>query len=64
MRVKKHFFKIYSPTGPLNRDYDDVRNFYDAACSGIKRALKAGSKSPLLITLGNERLVLLLYHLK
>lgn len=40
---------LFSPTGPLNRDYDDVRRFYDAAEKGIKRALKAGSKKPLLV---------------
>lgn len=28
---------IFAPTGPLNRDYDDVRRFADAAASGIKR---------------------------
>ncbi|XP_078285214.1 putative aminopeptidase W07G4.4 isoform X1 [Rhinoraja longicauda] len=39
---------IFSPTGPLNRDYDDVRRFSDAAASGIKRALKAGMIKPLL----------------
>ncbi|XP_071948572.1 putative aminopeptidase W07G4.4 [Antedon mediterranea] len=40
---------IFSPTGPLNRDYDDVRVFADAAFAGIKRALKAGVKRPLLV---------------
>ena len=40
---------IFSPTGPLNRDYDDVRNFADAAVKGIQRALKAGCKKPLLV---------------
>ncbi|XP_077991956.1 putative aminopeptidase W07G4.4 isoform X2 [Glandiceps talaboti] len=40
---------IFSPTGPLNRDYDDVRSFGDAAGKGIKRALKAGCKTPLLV---------------
>ncbi|XP_041368476.1 putative aminopeptidase W07G4.4 [Gigantopelta aegis] len=40
---------IYAPTGPLNRDYDDVRRFSDAAVKGIKRALKAGCKNPLLV---------------
>ncbi|XP_015758531.1 PREDICTED: putative aminopeptidase W07G4.4 [Acropora digitifera] len=42
---------VYSPTGPVNRDYDDVRRFGDAASKGIKRALKAGSESPLLVTI-------------
>lgn len=40
---------IWSPTGPLDRDYDDVRRFYDAGLSGLKKALKAGSKKPLLV---------------
>ncbi|XP_077866008.1 putative aminopeptidase W07G4.4, partial [Saccoglossus kowalevskii] len=40
---------IFAPTGPLNRDYDDVRRFGEAACAGLKRALKAGCKSPLLV---------------
>ncbi|CAF1134046.1 unnamed protein product, partial [Didymodactylos carnosus] len=39
---------IYSPTGPLTRDYDDVRRFADAAACGIKKALSIGSKRPLL----------------
>ncbi|XP_021361176.1 putative aminopeptidase W07G4.4 isoform X2 [Mizuhopecten yessoensis] len=40
---------IFSPTGPLNRDYDDVRRFADAGTKGIQRALKAGCKRPLLV---------------
>ncbi|KAK3743738.1 hypothetical protein RRG08_043470 [Elysia crispata] len=40
---------IFSGTGPLNRDYDDVRRFADAAKAGIKRALQAGSRKPLLV---------------
>lgn len=40
---------IYSPTGPLNRDYDDVRRVADAVNAGIEKAIKAGSKRPLLI---------------
>ncbi|XP_042241963.1 putative aminopeptidase W07G4.4 isoform X1 [Homarus americanus] len=40
---------VYAPTGLLNRDYDDVRRFSDAAASGIKRALKVGMKRPLLV---------------
>ncbi|XP_076372169.1 dipeptidase B isoform X2 [Tachypleus tridentatus] len=39
---------VYTPTGPLDRDYDDIRRFGEAAHAGIKRALKAGSKRPLL----------------
>ncbi|XP_066964452.1 putative aminopeptidase W07G4.4 isoform X1 [Macrobrachium rosenbergii] len=40
---------VYAPTGQLNRDYDDVRRFADAAAAGIKRAIKAGIKRPLLV---------------
>ncbi|KAK5909688.1 hypothetical protein CesoFtcFv8_003596 [Champsocephalus esox] len=40
---------VFASTGPLNRDYDDVRRFSDAACNGIKRALKAGMQRPLLV---------------
>ncbi|XP_006007579.1 putative aminopeptidase W07G4.4 [Latimeria chalumnae] len=40
---------VFSPTGPLNRDYDDVRRFSDAAVVGVKRALEAGMKHPLLV---------------
>ncbi|GFR87100.1 hypothetical protein ElyMa_006068100, partial [Elysia marginata] len=40
---------IFSGTGPLNRDYDDVRRFADAATAGIKRALQAGCRRPLLV---------------
>ncbi|XP_012287686.1 putative aminopeptidase W07G4.4 isoform X2 [Orussus abietinus] len=46
---------IYSPTGPLNLDYDDVRSFAEAAAKGVKRALKAGVKSPLLVLLPDGR---------
>jgi len=40
---------VWSPTGPLNRDYDDVRRYRDAAIKGIKRALKGGKKKPHLV---------------
>ncbi|XP_020284550.1 putative aminopeptidase W07G4.4 [Pseudomyrmex gracilis] len=46
---------IYSPTGPLNMDYHDVRSHAEAAVKGIKRALKAGVKCPLLVLLSDER---------
>ncbi|KAL9983602.1 hypothetical protein ACROYT_G005798 [Oculina patagonica] len=42
---------VHAPTGPVNRDYDDVRRYGEAAASGIKRALKAGSQTPLLVTI-------------
>ncbi|XP_026125680.1 putative aminopeptidase W07G4.4 [Carassius auratus] len=40
---------VFACTGPVNRDYDDVRRFSDAAANGIKRALKAGMQRPLLV---------------
>jgi len=40
---------IYSPTGPLNRDQDDVRVIHDATLAGVKQAVAMGSKSPLLV---------------
>jgi len=43
---------VFSPTGPLDRDYDDLRRFSDAGSAGIKRALAAGSKSPLVVISG------------
>lgn len=39
---------IYSPVGRVNRDFDDIRRFRDAALRGIKRAMKAGSVSPII----------------
>lgn len=30
---------VFASTGPVNRDYDDVRRFSDAASNGIKRCL-------------------------
>jgi len=39
---------IYSPTGPMNKDYSDIRSFAESAEKGIKRALTAGVKRPLL----------------
>ena len=43
---------VYSPTGPLDRDYDDLRRFSEAAASGVKRAMVAGSSRPLLFIQG------------
>lgn len=40
---------VYAPIGPVNRDFDDIRNFSDAAVRGISRALKAGSRNPLIV---------------
>ncbi|UCE02226.1 MAG: leucyl aminopeptidase family protein [Candidatus Latescibacterota bacterium] len=43
---------IVAPTGPLARDYDDVRRFADAGRKGIERARAAGAREPLLIVAG------------
>ena len=40
---------IVSPTGPLNRGYDDVRRIGDAAGAGVARAVKAGAVAPILV---------------
>lgn len=40
---------LFSPTGPLDRYYDDVRRFFDAANAAAKVALAAGIKSPALL---------------
>jgi leucyl aminopeptidase len=44
---------IYSNTGPVDRDYDDLRRFSDAGFAGVKRAIAAGSKCPLLVQHGS-----------
>eukprot|EP01135_Chromosphaera_perkinsii_P007959 Nk52_evm31s1073 gene=Nk52_evmTU31s1073 len=40
---------ILSPTGKLNRDYDDVRRYQDAARAGIERAVTSGCVKPLVV---------------
>ncbi|MEZ6197456.1 MAG: leucyl aminopeptidase family protein [Planctomycetota bacterium] len=40
---------VHAPTGPLDRDQDDVRRFADAAASGLRRARDAGSTRPFLL---------------
>jgi len=40
---------VLSPTGALNRYYDDVRRFYDAAKLAAKAAVDMGSRKPLLL---------------
>lgn len=44
---------ITSPTGPLDRDFDDVRRVADAVDKGIKRAKAAGAVKPLLVLSGS-----------
>lgn len=39
---------IYSPTGPLNMDYHDVRSFAEAATKGVKRYDSINIISPSL----------------
>jgi len=41
---------VLSPSGPLNRDVDDVRRLSDAAFAGVSRALKSGARRPLLVS--------------
>lgn len=40
---------LYAPTGPLNRDIDDVRRIQEATVTAFEKAIKLGSKKPLLI---------------
>jgi leucyl aminopeptidase len=46
---------IYSPTGVVTRDYDDVRRFSDAASAGVKKALSVGSRSPVVASFGSKQ---------
>lgn len=39
----------------MNRDYDDVRRFTDAAIAGMKKALSLGAKSPLVASFGSKK---------
>ena len=43
---------VYSPTGPLDRDYDDLRRFAEAAGKGVKKAILAVSRHPLVLVQG------------
>ncbi|MCC7398251.1 MAG: leucyl aminopeptidase family protein [Planctomycetes bacterium] len=40
---------VVAPTGPLTRDYDDVRRYAEAARAGVCRARDAGAKAVLLL---------------
>jgi leucyl aminopeptidase len=40
---------IVSPTGPVSRDYDDVRRYQEAGKRGVQRARDAGAKAVLLV---------------
>jgi len=39
---------VLAPTGPLNRDYDDVRLYFDAAKLAINEAKASGSVNPAI----------------
>ncbi|TMP72776.1 peptidase M17 [Pseudoalteromonas sp. S1609] len=39
---------VIAPTGPLNRDYDDVRRYFDAAKLAIYEAKASGSVNPAI----------------
>src|SRR5690606_23527993 len=43
---------ICAPTGPLQRDIDDVRRFFDAAAEAAVIAKAAGAKRPVIIPFG------------
>ncbi len=43
---------VLAPTGPVDRDHDDVRRFGDAARAGLVRARQAGAERPLLLIEG------------
>jgi leucyl aminopeptidase len=43
---------VLAPTGALDRDWDDVRRFGDAARAGLRRARDAGARRPLLAVHG------------
>jgi leucyl aminopeptidase len=40
---------VLAPTGPLDRDWDDVRSVAEAAASGVVRAKRAGSVRPAIV---------------
>jgi leucyl aminopeptidase len=46
---------VLAPTGPLARDFDDVRRVGDAARAGAVLARSAGIRRPLLMVQGTER---------
>ncbi|WP_105257985.1 M17 family metallopeptidase [Pseudoalteromonas sp. T1lg88] len=47
---------IIAPTGPLTRDYDDVRRVFAAAKAGIELAKQAGAVKPALYVSGISEL--------
>ena len=51
-------FLVTSPTGPLNRDHDDVRRYTDAVLKAIKRIRSSGKRRPLVIVHGPSQALL------
>jgi leucyl aminopeptidase len=45
---------ILAPTGPLNRYYDDVRRYHDAAKLAAACVLEMGAVKPLIVVLNND----------
>ena len=45
---------VFSGTGPIDRDYDDVRSYERAAFAGVERAIEAGCKRPLVYVVGDK----------
>ena len=43
------FSQVHAPTGPVNREYDDVRRYGEAAGKGIKRYCNAVSPKQLQV---------------
>jgi leucyl aminopeptidase len=43
---------VVAPTGPISRDYDDVRRFFDAAKKAILEVKKAGAVNPAMAVFG------------
>lgn len=43
---------VLAPTGPLDRDHDDVRRIADAAAEGVLLARDAGARHPVLLLRG------------
>ncbi|MCY2960106.1 MAG: leucyl aminopeptidase family protein [Planctomycetota bacterium] len=40
---------VIAPTGPVQRDHDDVRRYAEAARNGVRRARDAGARAPLVV---------------
>ncbi len=43
---------IHAATGPIDRDYDDVRNFGDATAKAVELAKNAGAVNPIVVVEG------------